>query len=205
MVKKYFAWLLMLGVAELVASLLIWPGIPTTDWVGAPLPFWAYGVWRLKYWSLSCAASSLLWVVRHAYRCGAFSIPPRLFGVALALAIEISTSVAWWWKVHRHEPSQVYLPWHSFTEYFWDHFIWWALVLIVGQTVSYFFLKLRGSPPTVVGLLADPSVREKAVSRGTSSGERVGFKAIFTRMKSSTPMNKLLCFVKRGPTTGSWG
>ena len=137
MTPRFLTSCLVLAVAEVLASLLIWTGAPT-DWVGEPPHFWTYELWRLQYWTLFFAGSAFLWIV--AWGGLRRWLPKIVFGLlalALAAAAELLTSLWFWRRLNWNEAS--FVGWSYFPSYFRDHLIWWAVVVALGLGLWYFY------------------------------------------------------------------
>jgi hypothetical protein len=117
-----------LAVAEVLASLSVWSGTPT-DWRGAPVSFWSFEIWRLRYWVLFVSLCSLLWFITwYSLRQRSPIIKMTVFGAALAVASEALTSFAYWSRLSWTQAS--YLGWPDFRTYFWGHLVSWAVVVV---------------------------------------------------------------------------
>ena len=134
----------VLVIAELASSFAVWSGTPT-DWVGEPLHFWTFEVWRLKSWALFFVLASSLCAI------GWYSLHRRVHKIALgilslvfAVAFEVLTSIRFWRQLSWTESA--YLGWSYFPSYFWGHLISWIVLLFVGLAVLL-FLERRGTKP----------------------------------------------------------
>jgi hypothetical protein len=126
----------VLLIAELASSLAVWSGTPT-DWVGEPLHFRTFEVWRLKSWVLFFLLALSLCVI------GWYSLHRRVHKIALglislvfAVAIEVLTSIRFWRQLSWTESA--YLGWSHFPSYFWGHLITWIVLLFSGLAVLFF-------------------------------------------------------------------
>lgn len=136
---KLTASALLLGAADIVASLLVWKGAPT-DWSGEPPHFWTYELWRLKYWSAFFVLSALLWIIVWKLLGRRIHKPAIwLFAVSLAVAVEISTSIWYWRQLPSTQAS--YLGWSYFPSYFRAHAIAWSSCLLL--CLAFFYLWVR--------------------------------------------------------------
>ena len=55
-------FLVVIVVAELVSSFVVWHGTPT-DWKGHPLSFWYFEMLRIRYWCGFVLAFAGLWMI----------------------------------------------------------------------------------------------------------------------------------------------
>ena len=134
-----------LWFAEVLASLAIWRGAPT-DWSGEPPHFWNFEMWRLEYWALLFSLAVLLWVIAsYGLRRRVHKIAPGLFGAALAVTVEVLTSI-WYWKQLPWTQAS-YLGWSHFRWYFWDHLISWAVVVFIGLALWHSWNRTRRTHP----------------------------------------------------------
>ena len=82
--------------AEIVSSFLSWHGTPM-DWVGEPLHFWTFELWRLQSWAIFFVAGVGFWLICwRAFHRRAHEIGLWLLASALAVAVEVLTTVRYW-------------------------------------------------------------------------------------------------------------
>lgn len=159
MAARFVAFALLLFGAEVAASFCIWNRAPTDSirvWYSG---FWVFEVGRLHYWFPLLASVVALWVVAR-YALGHNGLVAwSLFAAALTLGLEVLTSVVYWrsaraadlrdlfqsiWYLHR-VPRASDMGWPSFQIYLWNHFVPWALILLLGTVLLALLSKTRGT------------------------------------------------------------
>src|SRR5229473_799271 len=114
--------------AEITSSFLSWHGTPT-DWRGEPLHFWIFEVWRLQSWAMFFVAGVVFWLLcwravhRRVHQTGLW-----LLASALAVAIEILTTIRFWRHLSWRESAQFGISY--FRGYLWEHLIGWVVGLL---------------------------------------------------------------------------
>lgn len=150
MAARLAAFAALLFGADVAASWWVWGRTPTDTirvWYSG---FWLFEAGRLHYWLPVFASLLALWiVVWYALLRHARPIARWLFAAALAVALELATSVLYWrsprssdlrglyqslWVWHR-VPQASEMGWPSFRIYLWDHLVPWVAVLVVGMTL----------------------------------------------------------------------
>lgn len=147
-------FVLVLFGAELAASWWIWGRAPADSlgvWYSG---FWAFEAGRLHYWILLfvlfLTLGGLVW---YALRQHIGLTIWWLIGSALAIGLEVLTSILYWrsdessdlrglfqsiWFWHR-VPQASEMGWPSFRIYMWNHFFPWAGALLIGITLWLMF------------------------------------------------------------------
>jgi hypothetical protein len=163
---KFMGASALLFVCEVLASFLVWSGIPT-DWLGEPPYFWHFERARLEYWALFFVPACLVFVI------GSYTLRSRtrtnvlwLLAAVLAAGVETSTSVVFWRQLPRVQAS--YLGWPSFGTYFRDHLVSWTAFLLIGFLLSH--LWLRKGKKHLVAPSANPSAQYVG-SKGATHAE----------------------------------
>jgi hypothetical protein len=140
---KFVTSALVLVVAEVLASFFVWSGAPT-DATGPPPRFWSFEMWRLQYWAIFFSLAALLWAVSwYGIHRRVRMIGMGLLGAALAVGVEVLTSVWYWRQLTWTQAS--YLGWSYFPRYFWEHLISWLLVVSIGVALWYVWNRRRGA------------------------------------------------------------
>ena len=122
--KRWLLVLLAFAISELFGSLWVWHGTPT-DWSGPPLQFWHYECWRLVYWSFIASGAAFSYFLLGVRRFSA-QLPVAL---AIALAVELTTSVSYWRSLNIEEAS--FLGWPSESYYIRDHLFGWVIIPLI--------------------------------------------------------------------------
>ena len=160
MKPRLIAFASLLFVAEVAASWWVWGRAPT-DSLRVWYPgFWAFEAGRLHYWiPVFGSLLALCIVARYTLRRDGRWITSWPFAAALAVGLEVLTSVLYWrsarssalrdtfqsiWYWHR-VPQASDLGWPSFRIYLWAHLIPWAVVLLLGMILWVLFEHRRGT------------------------------------------------------------
>jgi hypothetical protein len=125
-----------LFTSEIVSSFLSWHGTPT-DWLGEPLHFWSFELWRLQSWAMFFVAGIALWILfwRAVHR-RVHEITLWLLASALAVAIEVLTTRRYWRQLSWRESA--YLGISYFRGYLWEHLIGWVVALLLVLAILYY-------------------------------------------------------------------
>lgn len=140
--KRWLIVLLAFAISELFGSLCAWHGTPT-DWSGPPLQFWHYECWRLMYWAFFASGAA----------CSYFLLGVRRFSVqlpvalAIALAVELITSVSYWRALNVEQAS--FLGWPSEFYYIRDHLFGWAIIPFISALTWLFCLRRESDKPPI--------------------------------------------------------
>jgi hypothetical protein len=138
LVRITFSYLL-LGVSEVSGSLLTWSGAPF-DWIGEEPHFWSFELWRLRYWALFSSLSVLFWIICwYGLRKRIPRIALGALAGALAVTVESLTSIWYWHQLPWTQAS--ILGWSYFPRYYSEHLICWAVVLLTGLVIWYFWCR----------------------------------------------------------------
>jgi hypothetical protein len=140
--------------AELAASWWIWGRAPTDSirvWYAG---FWSFEAGHLHYWiPVFASFLALGGVAWYPLRQHGGLTTWWLIGSALAIGLEVLTSVLYWrsaeasdlrslfqsiWYWHQ-VPQASDMGWPSFRIYMWNHLLPWAVVLLVGITLRLMF------------------------------------------------------------------
>jgi hypothetical protein len=114
--------------AEISSSFLTWSGTPT-DWLGEPLHFWTFELWRLKSWLMFFAAGIALFLLSwSAVHRQLHNREIWLLGGAYAVAIEVLTTIRYWRQLSWTESA--FLGISYFRRYLLEHLITWAVTLL---------------------------------------------------------------------------
>jgi hypothetical protein len=145
-------FVVLFGLAEIIASMCVWRGAPLDANTDMGLSFWRFEAWRLEYWLCCFTVAASLWLFfwwslkRHESRRQDKVICLRkiLLTVAaggLAIGSEGLTSV-WYWRQmpwgqsgYTGTPYSPFYPY--FLDYFWGHLTVWALILGIGLIGRY--------------------------------------------------------------------
>jgi hypothetical protein len=131
--------------AEIVSSFLSWRGTPT-DWLGEPLHFRTFELWRLQSWAMFFVAGVALWLLcwRAVHR-RVHEIALGLLASALAVAIEVLTTLSCWRQLSWRE--SVYLGISYFRGYLCEHLIGWVVALLLVLGILYYWeRRVRNAP-----------------------------------------------------------
>ena len=115
------------------------------DWAGEPFHFWYFEGLRSAYWfgfGLFFAGVYLigwLWLRRFSA-----VLVPAILGVICSIATEVMTSIYFWRSLSSNQAND--LGWPNFREYFSEHLVSWAVVLVIlGPCLWYLQHRRRSS------------------------------------------------------------
>ena len=127
--RRFILCCMALLIAEIVSSFLSWHGTPT-DWLGEPLHFRTFELWRLQSWAMFFVAGVALWLLcRRALHRRVHETALWLLASALAVAIEVLTTLRYWRQLSWRESA--YLGISYFRGYLWEHLIGWVVALLL--------------------------------------------------------------------------
>jgi hypothetical protein len=141
--KKLTPYILLLAMAEIVASATVWHGTPT-DWNGVHLGFWSFESSRLLYWCGFCLLFVGLWGAAWiVFRRSSGAAIRVILGLVCSLGIEMLTSIYFWKGLSSNQTG--YLGWPALHRYVLEHSIPWAVVVLLGIGYAVFRYKNRHS------------------------------------------------------------
>ena len=127
---------------EIVSSFLSWHGT-LTDWLGEPLHLWTFELWRLQSWAMFFIAAVAFWLLCwRAVHHQVHEMALWVFAVALAVVVEVSTTLRYWRQLSWTESA--YLGISYFRGYLLEHLIGWVVSLLLFLTTLYYWERRKG-------------------------------------------------------------
>jgi hypothetical protein len=130
------------------------------------MSFWVFEAGRLYYWIPAFVTFVAVWIVtRRSIRWRGRPFEAWIFAATLGVGLEVLTSVLYWRSNRSFDVRDLFqspwywgrvprvgdLGWHSFPIYLYHHLIPWALVMLLGLTLSSSFINWRARRPITNG------------------------------------------------------